>query len=75
VRVRRQRKRRFGIDDRSQARKHRRRTGNAHCTGSLLNRVHYPEGERVYDTIVTQVAHKVGGRWQFVSFQITPKSD
>jgi len=44
-------------------------------TGSLLNRVHYAEGERVYDTIVTQVAHKVGGRWKFVSFQITPKSD
>jgi hypothetical protein len=29
----------------------------------------------VIDTMVTQVAVKSNGRWQFVSFQITPKRD
>lgn len=43
-------------------------------TGDLLNRINYPEGPRALDTFVTQVAHKAGGQWRFVSFQITPKT-
>jgi uncharacterized protein (TIGR02246 family) len=44
-------------------------------TGDLLNRINYPQGARVLDTVVTQVLHKTNGRWQFVSFQITPKAN
>jgi ketosteroid isomerase-like protein len=47
---------------------------SAIITGDLLNRINYPEGERVLDTFVTQVVHKVDGQWKFVSFQITPKA-
>ena len=43
-------------------------------TGDLLNRINTPgQAPRVIDTMVTQVAVKSGGRWRFVSFQITPK--
>ena len=43
-------------------------------TGDILNRINTPGKEpRVIDAIVTQVAVKSGGRWRFVSFQITPK--
>lgn len=45
-------------------------------TGDLLNRINTPGREpRVIDAMVTQVAVKSGGRWRFVSFQITPKRD
>jgi undecaprenyl pyrophosphate synthase len=44
--------------------------------GDLINRINYPgKPTRVIDTMVTQVAVKSNGRWQFVSFQITPKRD
>jgi ketosteroid isomerase-like protein len=43
-------------------------------TGSLLNRIKYPDRpEALLDTSVTQVARKINGEWKFVSFQITPK--
>jgi ketosteroid isomerase-like protein len=43
-------------------------------TGSLLNRIKYPDRpEALLDTVVTQVARRVNGDWKFVSFQITPK--
>jgi undecaprenyl pyrophosphate synthase len=42
--------------------------------GDILNRINTPGKEsRVIDAMVTQVAVKSGGRWRFVSFQITPK--
>jgi ketosteroid isomerase-like protein len=45
-------------------------------TGPLLNRIGAAgQPTRIIDTVVTQVAVKSGGRWRFVSFQITPKRD
>ena len=41
--------------------------------GDLLNRLGAIGSERLVDTYVTQVARKQDGRWQFVSFHITPK--
>lgn len=47
---------------------------SAVITGGLLNRIKYPDKpEALLDTVVTQVARRVGGEWKFVSFQITPK--
>ncbi len=44
-------------------------------TGDLFNRIEYPgKPTTILDTYVTQVAHRVNGKWQFVSFQITPKT-
>jgi ketosteroid isomerase-like protein len=45
-------------------------------TGDLLNSINTSGREpRTIDTMVTQVAVRSGGRWHFVSFQITPKRD
>ena len=51
--------------------------GNAAVViGDIINRITYPgQPTRVIHATVTQVAVKSNGRWQFVSFQITPKRD
>ena len=51
--------------------------GNAAVVvGDIINRITYPgQPTRVINATVTQVAVKSSGRWQFVSFQITPKRD
>ena len=51
--------------------------GNAAVViGDIINRITYPgQPTRVINATVTQVAVKSAGRWQFVSFQITPKRD
>jgi undecaprenyl pyrophosphate synthase len=43
-------------------------------TGDLVNNISYPGQEtRIVHAFCTQVAVKRDGRWQFVSFQLTPK--
>ena len=43
-------------------------------TGDLVNHIENPDKTvRVVNAFCTQVAVKRGGRWQFVSFQLTPK--
>ena len=45
-------------------------------TGDLINHIQNPDKTtRVVNAFCTQVAVKRGGRWQFVSFQLTPKRD
>ena len=42
--------------------------------GDLINRFPEKHGDRIVETVVTQVARRDGERWQFVSFHITQKS-
>lgn len=43
-------------------------------TGDLINHIRNKDGStRIVDAFCTQVAVKREGRWQFVSFQLTPK--
>jgi hypothetical protein len=43
-------------------------------TGDMVNNINMPgEPTRVVQAFCTQVAAKKNGRWQFVSFQLTPK--
>ena len=42
--------------------------------GELLNRLRDKAGDRVIETVVTQVARREANHWRFVSFHITPKA-
>jgi ketosteroid isomerase-like protein len=47
---------------------------SAVVTGDMVNNITMPgEPTRVVQAFCTQVAAKKDGRWQFVSFQLTPK--
>ena len=49
--------------------------GNAAVlTGDLLNKIGAPgEPVKTVETFATQVAHRTGDKWRFVSFQLTQK--
>jgi ketosteroid isomerase-like protein len=49
---------------------------SAVVSGWLINSIRFPnKPEMTYQVMVTQVAHRVNGNWQFVSQHMTPKMD